>query len=235
MLNNFRKRSVQPEMLDEVNIPWALVRKNLRELDLLNRMPGGHHLTLYGIKQLINNPDKLYYIVDLGCGSGDTMKYIASWARRNGYKVTFTGVDINPRMIGYLKEHCKDYPEITGVTSDCFKYMKTSTPIDIVVCSLFCHHLTDEQLLNLFVQCKTTVRVGFVVNDIKRSLFAFISVWLFTRMLFASKLAKNDGPVSVLRAFTKKDLRDLLELAEVPEYTLKGHWAFRRLVIGKTT
>ncbi|NOU19386.1 MAG: methyltransferase domain-containing protein [Bacteroidales bacterium] len=123
MLSKFTYRSNQKELLDEPTIHSGLLHKNLRELDILNRTTGGHAISLKGIKQLITDHHKTYHIVDLGCGSGDTLRVIADWARANNFQVRLTGVDMNADAIDYLKDHCANYPEIDGIATDYQEYL----------------------------------------------------------------------------------------------------------------
>jgi len=221
-------------MLDDANIPSGLLRKNLKELDILNRIAGGHSISLKGIKQLITNHSRIYHLVDLGCGSGDTLKYIAVWARKNNFKVQLTGIDVNEDAIEYLKIHCSDYPEITGIAADYLDYLGENQEIDIVHCSLFCHHLNDEELIDLFVYFKQKLKCGFVINDLHRYWLAYCMAWLFPRVLNGTKLAKNDGPISVLRGFKKREMQKLLTQANIQNYSMQKAWAFRFLIVGKT-
>jgi len=234
MPDKFKHRSILKEMLDEQNIPPGILRKNLKELDFLNRYVGGHNLSLKGIKQLIISQKKSYHLVDLGCGSGDFLKYIAGWARRNDYKVQLTGVDVNTNVIDYLNEYCANYPEITGIVANYDDYLKKNKEIDIVHCSLFCHHLSDEELLDLLIYFRQNLKCGFVINDLLRSRLAYYAAWLFPRLLNGTKLSKNDGPVSVLRAFKLNEFKQLLAKAACIKYTFKKGRAFRFLVVGKT-
>ena len=181
MPNKFTYRSNEKELLDESNILRSLLYKNLSELDTLNRTTGGHTISLKGIKQLITDHDKIYHVVDLGCGSGDALKVIADWARLNNYSVRLTGVDRNVHAIDYLKIHYVNYPEITGITADYRDYLNKNEFIDIVHCSLFCHHLNDDELLRLFIYFGQHVKTGFIINDLQRHWLAYYSAWLFTR------------------------------------------------------
>ena len=234
MPNKFTYRSDEKELLDEFNSSTELLFKNLKELDILNRTTGGHVLSLKGIKQLITDHHKTYHVVDLGCGSGDSLKAMAVWARRNKYKVRLTGVDLNPEVIDYLKIHCSDYPEISGVVSGYHEYLNAES-IDIVHCSLFCHHLSDEELLELFSHFRQHVGTGFIINDLQRQWLAYYSAWFFTRLLNGTSLSKNDGPVSVLRGFKQEELVSLLNMADIRDYSLRKERLFRFLIIGKTT
>jgi SAM-dependent methyltransferase len=235
MPNKFTYRSDEKELLDKSNINRGLLNKNLRELDMLNRTTGGHAVSLKGIKQLITDHDKVYHVVDLGCGSGDALKAIADWARLNNYQVKLTGVDWNADAIDYLKIHCVNYPEISGITADYQDYLNRNESIDIVHCSLFCHHLNDDELLRLFIYFRKHVKTGFIINDLKRHWLAYYSAWIFTRLLNGTELAKNDGPVSVLRGFKSGELIYLLNKANIVDYSIQEEWAFRYLIISKTS
>jgi SAM-dependent methyltransferase len=221
MSTKFKYRSNEKELLDETNIQQDLLFKNLRELDILNRNTGGHAISLKGIKQLVTDRTKIYHIVDLGCGSGDSLRAIADWARENNFKVRLTGVDMNADVIEYLGKHCSAYPEITGITSDYQEFLDRNKSIDIVHCSLFCHHLNEDELIKLFTYFREKVTIGFVINDLQRNWMAYYSAWLFTRLLNGTTLAKNDGPVSVLRAFKVSELKYLLEKANIKNYTIQ--------------
>ena len=161
-MNKFFQRSYEHEMLDAPNIPKDLLFKNLRELDTVNRLLGGHAITLAGIKKLVTDKNKIYRIIDIGCGGGDALKQIARWARVNGFKVKLTGVDMNSDAIQFMKEECKNYAEIEGVVSDYRAFLKSDNEVDIVHCSLFCHHLKDDELTELFQYMDAYAKTGFM-------------------------------------------------------------------------
>ena len=233
MPDKFTQRSCQAELLDAPNIPKKLLFQNLRELDFINKTLGGHSITLSGIKKLLTDKSKTYHIIDIGCGGGDAMKHIADWARANHYKVKLTGVDMNADAVDYLNSNCNDYLEITGVVSDYRDYLKSSYHTDIVHCSLFCHHLKDDELTELFSYMKQYAKIGFVINDLQRHWLAYYSIKVLTRLFNGSSLVKNDAPLSVLRGFKKPELVHLFEKGKVENVTINWKWAFRYLVVGK--
>ena len=233
MNSKFSQRSYESELLDAPDIPKELLFKNLHELDVVNRTLGGHAITLTGVKKLLTDKSKTYHIVDIGCGGGDAMKRIAEWARSNGYKVILTGVDMNPDAIDYMKEYCKGYSEITGIVSDYRDFLKNNDSVDIVHCSLFCHHLKDEELVELFSCVNKYVTVGLIINDLQRHWFAYYSIKFLTRLLNGSSLVKNDAPLSVLRGFRKNELHNLLQQSGIKNAGISWKWAFRYLVFYK--
>ncbi len=217
--------------MDDPVISKKFLIRNLRELDFLNRKLGGHTITLQGIKQLVRLKDKPYHIADLGCGSGDTLKHIARWARRYGFTVKLTGIDNNEDTIAFVKHNCREYSEISGIVGDYKSFLLSAENVDIIHCSLFCHHLTDPELSELIRLLKAKARVGFVINDLQRTWLAWFAVRIFTTVLNGSILARHDGPVSVLRGFRQEELEHLLREQRVLNFSIQRKWAFRFLVI----
>lgn len=230
-MSKFSQRSYEHELLDAPNIPKELLFKNLRELDVVNRLLGGHTITLFGIKKLVTDKNKIYRIVDIGCGGGDAMKQIAKWAKANKFKVELIGVDMNADAIQFMKEECKEFSNITGIVNDYRDYLKSNTDVDIVHCSLFCHHLKDDELIELFQYMNQYAKVGFIINDLQRHWFAYYSIKFLTRLLNGSTLVKNDAPLSVLRGFRKEELNTLLDKSKVKDFSIKWKWAFRYLTV----
>ena len=71
---DFKVRSRTEELLDEPGIPSEALFQNLRELETINRLLGGHNATIWGLKKLLKNKDKTYTIIDYACGGGDTLR-----------------------------------------------------------------------------------------------------------------------------------------------------------------
>ncbi|HLN53368.1 MAG TPA: methyltransferase domain-containing protein [Lentimicrobium sp.] len=230
---SFKSRSYKSELMDSTDIPKKLLHKNLAELDILNRYLGGHKISLEGIKRLMTDKQKEYHIVDLGCGSGDVLRFIARWARSKQYQVKLTGVDFNAEAIKYLSAQSSEYPEITGITANYEDYLAAINDIDILHCGLFCHHLDDKKLLQLFKYLKSSQSRGMVINDLQRNPVAYFLVWVLTRLLNGSVLSKHDGLVSVLRGFKRKELEILVQHAGMLNVSIQWKWAFRYLVVVK--
>lgn len=234
MNNKFKYRSKQDELIDAVNVSPQVLIQNLKELDLLNRLTGGHAMSLEGVRCLITEKNKVYNIMDLGCGSGDWLLFMAKWAKRSEHRLKLIGIDKSETAIQYLNDQCRNYPEIIGVTGDYMQIMK-SGPVDIFHCGLFCHHLSDSQLTNLFNYIGTNARTGFVINDLRRSALAYYAAKFSTHILRGSYLSKHDGPVSVLRGFKRAELCYLLKEAGISDFKIYKRFFFRFLVVGLPT
>lgn len=217
-------------MLDQEGIPKEALWRNLYELDVINKYLGGHVNTLWGIKQIVKgDKNRVWRIVDLGCGGGDTLRAIALWAEKNDYQVELTGVDILEDAVSYAKSH-NTHKNIRYVQGD-FADQKNGS-YDIAISALFCHHLYDSELENL-IHTKRRLAKYLIVNDLHRHFLAYHSIKLLTRFFSKSYLVKNDAPLSVQRGFKKGDLDSLLKKFTWKQVRLTWRWAFRWIIIAE--
>lgn len=230
-MTQFNSRSTRTELLDEKDIPKQDLYRNLFELNIINHFLGGHAVTLKGLKKFKLVKQQEYTILDIGSGGGDTLKAIAIWGRKNGFTLKLIGVDLKSDCIDYAQAFCKDYQEISFIQSDYRDLDKLEFKADIIVTSLFCHHLSNNELKHLFKWCNTNAKIGFLMNDLHRHPLAYYSIAFLTSLFSKSYLVKNDAKLSVLRGFKKNDLMDVLHELKVNSFSLKWKWAFRWLLI----
>ena len=74
---NFKYRSEQKELMDDLDCYGQLVDRSLAELDYINYWLGGDWISLRGLKELINKSKTPFSIIDLGCGSGTLLSQMA--------------------------------------------------------------------------------------------------------------------------------------------------------------
>jgi ubiquinone/menaquinone biosynthesis C-methylase UbiE len=168
------KRSYKKELLDQNDIPFEDIKQNLKELNTINTLLGGHNITLAGIKKLLPTAKQEIHIVEIGCGGGDNLAFLKKKLKGN---FKFTGVDLKDTCIEFAKE---TYSDIHFIQSD-YRQVNFDNKPDIIFSSLFCHHFTDEQLLEQFQWMQANSNIGFVINDLQRH-------WLAS---FNSVLNKN--------------------------------------------
>jgi ubiquinone/menaquinone biosynthesis C-methylase UbiE len=230
---DFSQRSTEAEIMDDLAYSGKLMDRTLYELEVINKWLGGNDVTLGGIKKLLKHQvnNTPVHIADLGCGRGDMLRLIDGWARSESQTVSLVGIDANPYIINSARENLKHYPHIQFQTINIFSPEFQSQKFDIVIGTLFFHHFADTQLVTFFKQLKGQVRIGFVINDIHRHVLAFYAIKLLTKLFSGSSMLKFDAPLSVLRAFKKSELMDILENAGIENYTIRWRWAFRWQVL----
>lgn len=225
----FEERAYEEELMDDLDSGGEIIDQTLRELETVNRLLGGNHVTINGLDKLLGNHSETDPIViaDLGCGGGDIMILVAKWARKKGYSVELKGYDANPNIIAYAERNCTNYPEISFYTEDIFSDSFKANRYDIVICTLFTHHFKDDQLISIFNQFKTQAKIGVVINDLHRHWFAYHSIKLLTQLFSKSPMVRYDAPLSVRRAFRKNELERIMKSADIGSFSLKWMWAFR--------
>ncbi|WP_339609041.1 methyltransferase domain-containing protein [uncultured Roseivirga sp.] len=225
MLN---KRSYEEELMDDLEASGEVIPQTLKELETINKWLGGNFVTINGLDKLIRSQTKEKLVIaDLGCGGGDMLKLVAQWAKQRKLEVELVGFDANPAIVEYAIENCKAYPNIRFEVCDIFSEEFKERQFDVILCTLFTHHFTDEQLINIFNQFKTQAKKGTVINDLHRhGLAEFLIKWL-THFFSKSEMVKNDAPLSVRRAFKKAELEKIMKQANIPFFKLRWMWAFR--------
>ena len=228
---SFKQRSYQKELLDSTDVPFADIKRNMQELNIINEQLGGHKITLEGFKYFIQfiPSNETIHVVEIGAGGGDNLRVLKRWANKKGLFLQLTGVDINAECIAFAEEQVEN----AGIDFICSDYRKVvfQHPPHIIFSSLFCHHFSDEELIVMLQWLQQKSKRGFFINDLHRHPLAYYSIKWLTKLFSKSYLVKNDAPLSVQRSFVKKDWINLLKEAGIKHYTIQWKWAFRWLIM----
>lgn len=233
MAIDWSKRSSQAEIMDDFELKGALLRDTLNTLDTINHWLGSNGATLSGVKQLLNSvlKTKTITIVDLGCGSGDGLREIAQFGRKNGFKFQLLGIDANADTMLFAAEQSRDFPEISYRVMDVLSEDFKTLEFDIAIATLFLHHFTEDKLQLLLVQMLQQSTLGVVINDLHRhplAYRAFAGLGFFIK----NKMIAEDGLTSISRAFKRRDLDQMC--SKLPaHHSISWKWAFRYLWIMK--
>ncbi len=228
---NFQQRSYEKERMDAPDLSPEEFNKNLKEIVFINRYLGGANISWLGVKQIIDDHGlQQVKITDVGAGAGDAFAYFDQNNRH--HQLQYEPLDIQPGA-----KYCADelFPHLSEKMKwhigDYQALFETKNGTDIVMANLFCHHLTDDELVGFLVGAARYARHGIVINDLHRHPFAYYSIKYLTRFFSRSEFTKNDAPLSVRRGFTKKEWHLHLKRAGLSQYTLHWKWAFRHLIV----
>jgi 2-polyprenyl-3-methyl-5-hydroxy-6-metoxy-1,4-benzoquinol methylase len=229
---HLKYRSNQKEFLDEDNIEAKHLFRNLKELDVINTHLGGYRASLKGMEMILEH-HPVHSVMDIGFGGGDSIKQLARFSEKRGSKLFFYGVDLKKDCFNYASENlaalsnkeliCDDY---RNISSELLK--KT----DVIHCSLFLHHLTNAEIVELFKFAKANNCI-VLANDLHRNWLAYQSIKFLTALFSRSYLVKNDAAVSVTRGFRRNELIDLLKQSGFTTYSVTWSWAFRYIIIAE--
>jgi SAM-dependent methyltransferase len=228
-------RKLEPEIMDGHDFSPREYEKTLEELELLNRLTNGYQPTLQALEELLlknpsENPQdaekRNIRILDIGFGYGDTLREIYRWAQAKKISVELVGVDLNPQARLHAEKATPDEMKIQFITADIFKMPTTEDRFDVIVNSLFMHHLDDKEIVRVLKWMTENSRLGWIINDLHRHPVPYHFIKYATRLTGFSRLICNDAPLSVERSFRKTDWLGYLREAGLPESAVSIRWHF---------
>ncbi len=168
---------------------WATTRRALD--DLAARIPLGRRLD----------------VLDAGGGSGDAAPVILDWARRRGIEARVVVLDIHPGIARDAGERLRGIPGAEVRAGDLFDVEPGS--FDVVHAGLFLHHFDGASAARALGAMARIARRGVVVNDLRRHPVPWTLIRWLTLCATRNEALRHDAPLSVGRAFTEGDWRDL--------------------------
>ena len=212
------------------------LRACLHDIARVNRLTFAYRPTFSWLEELIAAhpvPAKSLRVMDVGCGYGDTLRQIDTWAAKRSLAVALTGIDLNPDAIRAAKEATPPAQRIEWIVGDALSDNATGD-IDVVVCSLLTHHLTNPQIIKFLRWMEQTARLGWFINDLHRQPIPYHLFRLMTRFTNWHPFVKYDGPVSIRRSFVEADWKNLCAAAKIdpPTVSIQRHRP-ARLCVGR--
>jgi hypothetical protein len=209
MVTGLRRAADARERLDGPLSPAAR-RATLDDLDRLNAWFGGYALTLSRVRRAAAGlpPGRRLVVVDVGGGRGDLAVRIVRWARRAGRPVRVLVLDADAATLDLARRRTATYPEIAVVQGDATALPLRAGAPDVIVAALTLHHLDPEGAAACLGQMRAAAPLA-VVNDLLRTRLSLLLVWLVTRLLPLHPVSRHDGPVSVRRAYSPRELAAL--------------------------
>jgi len=220
-------RSDHVELMDDFSINGSQLHDTLDKLGGINKWLGGNKVTIQALKILLKDhpKEKPLTLIDLGCGGGDILRIIADFGVREGYLFTLIGIDANEETVIYASTLSKKYSNITFVHCDIFSEEFSAMNYDIVLCTLFLHHFTEEQLNGFLSTILNKATLGVAVNDLHRHRIAYFLFNLLC-LFIPNKMVRDDGLTSILKGFKRHELeRMTLKIGAFAQ--IKWKWAFR--------
>ena len=215
------------EFLDSQDVGIQDLHRNLRDIRRINALLGWRAYTVRNVERLVRKQElRSFSLLDLASGSADMPLAIASWSKRSGIHSTIVATDISPDIVAAARIQAAGEPMVQIEQQDALNLPYPTRAFDIVLCTLALHHFDPEAAVNLL---RGMSRVGnvVVVADVVRSPLAYIGAILLTRGLWMHPMTQHDAPVSVRRAYTATELRELARRAGLIKAEIGVHFPFR--------
>ena len=195
-----RRRSGEPELLDEGALSPAELAANLRDLARLNRLPGGTGSSLRAVRALLDGGRGS--VLDVGTGAADIPRALA----RRLPSVAVTATDRDPAIVALARRWSASQDSVTVIEADALALPFDDRAFDVAHASLVVHHLDPPEVVMLLRELHRVSRRGVVVNDLRRGWFPYAATLLTVRTFGRSPVTHHDGPLSVRRSYTLREL-----------------------------
>lgn len=231
----FRKRSDRPELMDDLALPGPLLRKALADIRLVNKLLGGNSISLLGLKPFLHEERTgPLCVVDVGCGNGEFLRHLAGFCRKKGIEVSLFGWDRNRQSLEQGRKLSAGFDEIRFEQRDILEDPPLPEGNPVVICNLFLHHFSDTQIQNMLSSWLLGGCRAIVVNDLHRNPVAYYLFCLFGAIFMKSRIARQDGLVSIRRGFSRQELEGFSRQLGSVDAQIRWRWAFRYLWVLQT-
>lgn len=213
--------------MDDPALDAATYTEVLHDLAQVNSVTLARRPTLDFLRRAVGGR-KSFRLLDVGFGDGDMLRAIRSWADGRGIEAELVGVDLNSRSVAAARERTPsamaisyrtgDYADLAGEGWDC------------IVSSLVAHHMTRDQLVQFLRFMDREARMGWFVNDLRRSRFAWLGYPLLARLLNWHPIVRHDGRLSIARSYRREEWAPILASAAVEGAEVKRVFPFRLCV-----
>jgi 2-polyprenyl-3-methyl-5-hydroxy-6-metoxy-1,4-benzoquinol methylase len=215
----WNERVIKPELLDHA--PPEEAKLNLEDLVRINRRFGGHSAVRAAVKKAAG-ADTQFSLLDIGAASGDTAVVVRD---------LYPGARVV--SLDYSETNLQAAPA-PKVIANAFALPFPPESFDFTLCSLFLHHFTSEQVIELIRSFYVVCRRALIVCDLERHILPYLFLPA-TRFLFGwRRLTLHDGPISVRAAFRAQELVDLAHAAGIEQVEIETHRpAFRHALVAR--
>jgi len=221
---NLLRRERRPEFMDDPALDPNRHAAALQGLARINALSRSAAAMWPDLAELAGRTRRPIRVLDLACGGGDVTAALRRRADRAGLAVCVDGCDISPTALAIARRrHGQEFYRLDVVRD------RLPAGYDAIVCSLFLHHLDDDDAVA--VLRKTAEAADLVlVSDLARSRAGLWLAHLACRVVTRSDVVRFDGPTSVRAAYTPDEAQLLAARAGLEGVIVRRVWPCRFLL-----
>lgn len=243
-----------PERMDRRDCDPDRLRDALTILSRANRRFGARRATVDPALGLLDRRSTgRLRILDVGTGSGDIGVSLVRRLRSDGRPARATLTDLHPTTLRIARERVRCADDVRtdsagrpaeraaapGAGTEFVRLTASSLPFrdgsfDVAVSASTLHHLERDEARAFLRELQRVSGERWVVTDLRRSRTAYLAVRLLAATVWRRHpYPRRDGPVSVRRAFTAGEVRDLLDEAGLADAAVERVAPFRLRILGR--
>ena len=200
------------EKLELPNADAHLSLRTIHQFKLINTLFSGSRRLMrqHFFPLMEQNPERVYTLLDVGAGGCDLAIWAVREARQRGLKLNITALDNDKRTLPIAQQAIRNYPEIRIIEGDALELSRLGS-FDFVFSNHLLHHLAWDDIKIFLESIIARTRLAFVMNDLKRSNWAYLGFTIFSRLLTPRSFHFHDGRLSIRRAFLPEEWRDFIK------------------------
>lgn len=196
-------RSPAHELLDGERLDEIELRKNLREMAMLNRLPGGIGDSVRAVERLLGDQNEAT-VLDVGTGSGDFARRL-----RRRRHVEVIASDVRPEILEIAARNLAGTSSVSLLQADARDLPLGDGEVDVAHASLLMHHFDPDDAVAALLEMRRVSRLGVVINDLRRGVVPFAMTAAAVLALSRGAYTRHDGVLSARRAYTMAELDTL--------------------------
>ncbi len=218
-------RCDQPELLDMGAGTPDDVRASLYEMWRLNHVFGGIHALTAHLLPLLRQARQPLCVADIGTGAASIAHYLDRWAAHHHLKLKILALDISGRNLAVARENST--ARVRLVQADATALPLAVGAVDYYISSLFLHHFTPAQVIEMLRTMYQRARRGLIMSDLVRGHLPMLAFGMIQPIFARNALTRHDGRVSIRRAYRPCELLALARAAGIDDARVYMHFPWR--------
>lgn len=228
MLTDLKSRVREPEIMDRPDLDPSEHRRALDGLARLNVAAMSSRAFLGPLLNWSRRLNRTLRILDVASGAGDSLIALKRAATRHGLALEAFGCDRSPTAIEHASERARRAGvEVGFQVADVLLDQDAPVEADIVLNSLFVHHLSEQETIGFLRRMTRWAKHGVIIVDLLRTRFDYALAFASSRLLTRSPVVHFDALASVRAAYTLSEIRDLTQRAAIANARIERIWPER--------
>lgn len=224
------------ELLDEGAAPSSEVCRSLLDLRRVNRFFGGRRILIGAVLgEAARLGLRRFRFLDVASGSCDLPLALLGAAEERGIHAEGFALEYWHRHMAMFRGDWTNRCNFQPICADAFRAPFADRTFDLVTCSLFFHHLTEDQAIALLAQMSRWARHAVIISDLERHPLAYYFFRVCSRFFTRSPVSRVDGAISLRQSFRIKELQRIGERAGLKDFTVERRWPFRLLLVARVS
>jgi len=228
------RRRRRAEWMDDPELDPALHAAALTGLARINLFSGSARILWPSVFEAARRKDaghKPLRVLDVATGSGDVPVRLWKKARRAGIQLDIAGCDVSEVALSFASKRAAEAgADVRFFQVDLLGDDEFTGEYDVVCCSLFLHHLDEEDACRVLQRLARVTGDALLVNDLLRNPGGMLLAAIAPRLLTRSTVVHHDAVRSLQSAFTESEARALAERAGLRNAHSTRHWPCRYLL-----